>query len=64
MRRSPTSVKGERKDAIDSIVANRNQIAHGEYVGLSLVLMKNYYKNASEVLEFIKKQIQKQMSED
>ncbi|MBF0318646.1 MAG: hypothetical protein HQL01_02405 [Nitrospirae bacterium] len=56
--------KEGRKDAIDSIVANRNQIAHGEYVGLSLAPMINYYKKASEVLEFIKIQIQKQMSKD
>jgi hypothetical protein len=39
------------KDAIDSIVSNRHQIAHGKNVNLSLGVLKEYYKS---VLSFIK----------
>jgi hypothetical protein len=45
----------ERKDAIDSIVNNRHQIAHGRNVGISYVTIKNYYEKAVEVVEFIEK---------
>jgi hypothetical protein len=34
----------EVKDAIDSIVNNRNQIAHGAQTGISLVTFMGYYK--------------------
>jgi hypothetical protein len=34
----------EIKDAIDSIVNNRNQIAHGAQTGISLVTFMEYYK--------------------
>ncbi len=34
----------EVKDAIDSIVNNRNQIAHGGQTGVSLATFMNYYK--------------------
>ena len=35
----------EQKDAIDSIVNNRNQIAHGGQVGISLGTFSEYYRN-------------------
>ena len=46
-------VKGERKDALDSVVANRNRIAHGESVNLTYQQIRNYYKSICEVVDFI-----------
>lgn len=48
----------ERKDAIDSIVNNRHQIAHGRNVGISYVTIKNYYDKAVEAVEFIEQMLQ------
>ena len=47
-----------RDDAINSIMNNRHQIAHGKErnVGLSLAQMINYFDRAVEVLEFIENQ--------
>jgi hypothetical protein len=45
---------GERKDAVDSIVANRHLIAHGEDVGISYVRMKDYYRSAVEVIDLLR----------
>jgi hypothetical protein len=39
-----SSTAPEVKDAIDSIVNNRNQIAHGAQTGISLVTFMEYYK--------------------
>jgi hypothetical protein len=47
---------GQLKDAVDSIVANRNRIAHGESVGLSLAVINRYYADASRVVELLEKQ--------
>jgi hypothetical protein len=41
------------KDALDSIIANRHNIAHGRPVGISLVTMREYYQRVCEVLEWI-----------
>lgn len=46
-------VIGERKDALDSVVANRHNIAHGESVGLTYMRIKNYYKRICEVVDFV-----------
>lgn len=54
-------VAGERKDAIDSIVINRHNIAHGRHIGLTLVRMKTYFERVTEVIEFIKDQIKSEM---
>ncbi len=35
----------EVKDAIDSIVNNRHQIAHGRQVGISIVTFSKYYRH-------------------
>jgi hypothetical protein len=48
----------ERKDAIDSIVNNRNQIAHGRNVGISYVTIRNYYEKAVEAVDFIEQMLQ------
>lgn len=47
----------EYKDAIDSIVANRNRLAHGEDVGLTYARMKNYYERALKVVDMIEDQV-------
>jgi hypothetical protein len=54
-------VEGERKDAVDSIVANRNNIAHGRSVGLTIVRMKRYYDKAVEVTNFVKQQVEAEL---
>ncbi len=48
----------ERKDAVDSIVNNRHQIAHGRSVGISYVTIKKYYEKAVEVVDFIERTLQ------
>jgi hypothetical protein len=44
---------GELKAAIDSIVNNRNQIAHGENVTISLSQLREYYRDACKVLDLV-----------
>jgi RiboL-PSP-HEPN len=44
---------GEPKDAIDSVVNNRNLIAHGADVGITYVRIKRYYEDAQAVIESI-----------
>ena len=39
---------GQRKDALDSIIANRHQIAHGRDVGLTYIRMKSYYDEVKD----------------
>ena len=41
----------ERKAAVDSIVALRNRIAHGQSVGITLVRVKEYYSQVQLVVE-------------
>jgi len=41
----------ENRDAIDSVVANKNRIAHGEDVGaLSLLRIEEYYRRVKNVI--------------
>ena len=47
---------GRLKDAVNSIVANRHNIAHGETVGISISRMSDYYRGAIEVVEFLNHQ--------
>lgn len=47
------STEGKLKDGVDSIVSNRNQIAHGQSVGLSLGTLKGYYQCANDVIDII-----------
>ena len=46
-------VLGERKDALDSVIANRNNIAHGESVGLTYMRIRDYYKRICEVVDYV-----------
>ena len=50
------ATEGEQKDAVDSIVANRHRIAHGESVGITYATMRRYYENAVRVVELIEQQ--------
>ena len=45
-----------RKDAIDSIMRIRNQIAHGGTVGITVHSVRNHLDRAVQVLEFIEDQ--------
>jgi hypothetical protein len=45
-----------RKDATDSIMSNRHNIAHGKDSGVSIVRMKEWYKKSVEVLEYLETQ--------
>ena len=47
------AVEGERKDAVDSIVAVRHNIAHGRPVGITYHTIRGYYENAIKVVELI-----------
>ncbi len=49
------AAEGELEAAVDSVVANRNQIAHGRDVGITYVRIKNYYKDVIEVVDLIEK---------
>ncbi|MGH7204873.1 MAG: HEPN domain-containing protein [Nitrospiraceae bacterium] len=50
------NTEGELKDAVDSIVANKNRIAHGEDVGITYSRINHYYKNALRVVDLIEDQ--------
>jgi hypothetical protein len=45
-----------RKEAIDSIMANRHLIAHGKDSGITLVRVKDYLAKSVRVIEFIERQ--------
>jgi len=44
------------KESIDSIVANRNVIAHGGSVGITIGSMKRYYEDAVKLINLIERQ--------
>lgn len=43
----------ERKATVNSLVALRNKIAHGESVGTSLAQVNDYYKTVLDVVNFV-----------
>jgi hypothetical protein len=45
-----------RKEALDSIMANRHQIAHGENSGITLVRVNQYLEKCVEVIDFLEGQ--------
>lgn len=53
-----TRLSDEQKDAVNSVVANRHRIAHGDNVGLSLVPMRRYFYRCTEVVELVDECIQ------
>lgn len=42
--------QGKFKDSVDSIYANRNNIAHGRRSGISLDQVRSYYSDVKEVI--------------
>ena len=47
---------GSRREALDSIMNNRNQIAHGKNTGISVHMVREYFNRCVDVLEFIEGQ--------
>ncbi len=47
---------GALKDAVDSIVDNRNAIAHGGNIGITYHRIRDYYARALRVVELIDRQ--------
>jgi hypothetical protein len=45
--------EGEPKDAVDSIVANRNNISHGRSVSISFAQMTKYYQGSLQAIEAV-----------
>ena len=43
----------EERDAVNSIVDQRNKVAHGGSVGLTYLRVKTYYKQAQRVIELV-----------
>ncbi|WP_354678218.1 HEPN domain-containing protein [Cupriavidus plantarum] len=43
----------QRKDSLNSLVALRHKIAHGESVGTSLSQIKSHYRIANEVIDHV-----------
>lgn len=41
----------ERKDAVNSIIALRHQIAHGQHVGVSYGRIKQYFQSIKSLIE-------------
>lgn len=52
-KRLEAAVSGERKDAIDSVVANRHEIAHGRNVGLTLIRIGTYYRHVVDTIQLV-----------
>jgi hypothetical protein len=46
--------EGRLAESINSIVANRHQIAHGKSVGLSLHVLSQYYGDAIQVVNLVR----------
>ena len=46
-----------RKDAVDSIMSIRHQVAHGKNAGITLARISDYLERAVEVIEFIEGQV-------
>lgn len=49
-------LNGARKDAIDSVIANRHQIAHGQDVGITYIRIKTYYDHVKDAVNFVQAQ--------
>jgi hypothetical protein len=46
-------LEAERKDHVDSVVANRNQIAHGANVGVTYFRALAYFTSVKETVAFV-----------
>ncbi len=47
------AVEGELRSAVDSIVANRHLLAHGQHVGISYHNIREYYDRVWRMLEIL-----------
>lgn len=54
-----SQVNDEQKAALNTVVSNRNNIAHGENDAISYVLMVEYYQRIKEVVHILKAIIKK-----
>jgi hypothetical protein len=45
----------ERTDALNSLVENRNQIAHGRSTAITHIRVRRYYLPAIEIIEFLER---------
>lgn len=50
------ATEGQLKTAVDSVVANRHRISHGEDVGITYTRIKEYYASVLKVVEIIDEQ--------
>ncbi|PZO41986.1 MAG: hypothetical protein DCF17_09790 [Shackletoniella antarctica] len=48
-----------RKEAIDSIIANRHKIAHGKPSNISLSRIREYLEKSIQVLSFLEEQVKR-----
>lgn len=48
-----------RREAINSIMKNRHEIAHGKYSGITMAQIKDYLDKAVEVIDFIESQCER-----
>jgi hypothetical protein len=46
-------VVDEIKNSVDSVIANRHQIAHGKNIGLGYVAISTYYDNVKKAVEIL-----------
>jgi nitrate/nitrite-specific signal transduction histidine kinase len=51
--RIEAATRGRLADSINSIVTNRNKIAHGDSVSLSMSSLTAYYQDAASVIEIL-----------
>jgi hypothetical protein len=42
-----------RRDAIDSVMTNRHQIAHGDHSGITIARLKPYFEKSVAIVEFL-----------
>ena len=49
-----TAIGGEGKDAIDSVVNNKNQLVHGKGAGLGLDTMERYLKDVLRAIDSLR----------
>jgi hypothetical protein len=52
-RQIESTLVDKNKDAFDSVVSLRHQIAHGSSVGITFVRIKDYFESIVDVIELI-----------
>ena len=54
--RLESDTKGRLGESVNSVVANRHKIAHGESVGLTLHTLTQYYADTLKVVDLLRRQ--------